>query len=276
MKINGWKYYNHAAIPDLPPLVEPDTSPVENGDIWKLDGSPLLARWTTDFDRLDGGEWWYVIKDTPFDISLLKAKRRYEINKGIKNFDVRPIDPMQYKEELFSVQVAAFSAYPEKYRPTVDKHSFFESIDSWGKYTVLGAFYRETDALSGYALLFWESERYVDFMVLKTDPDFERYNINAALCAGVLLHFSDHLERGGIICDGARSISHETNFQDYLEKNFGFRRAYCCLHVAYSPKMKPIVKVLYPIRKLLYKLDGIGAIHSINAVLKMEDIIRNK
>ena len=276
MQIKGWKYYNHGAFPSIPPYEAPDLSVVESGEIWSLDGSPLLARWVSDFDKLDSGNWWYVIKDTPFDISKLKAKRRYEINKGIKCFDVRVIDPSQYKERLYEIQVAAFSAYPEKYRPTVERESFIVSIDGWSDFVILGAFTRENDELCGYALLCVESGRYVDFSVLKAIPDYERLGINAALCAGVMTHFDDFLKNGGILCDGARSISHETKFQDYLEKNFGFRKAYCKLYVAYSPEMKPIVKVLYPFRKILMRFNKNSKIHNINAVLKMESIVRGE
>lgn len=277
MKIEGWKYYNHAAFPDMPPYEEPNLAVIESGEIWKLDGSPLMARWVSDFDKLESGDWWYVITDTPFDISTLKAKRRYEINKGIKNFEVKKIDPTEYKETIYNIQVAAFAAYPEKYRPTVEKESFIASIDEWNDtFIALGAFFRETNELKGYVLLYPEREKYVDFRVLKADPEFEKAGINAALCEGVLSHLDEFLKNGGILCDGARAVSHETHFQDYLEKNFGFRKAYCKLCVAYSPKMKPIVKMLYPFRKLLLKLDGIGKIHSINGVLKMESIVRGE
>lgn len=97
MTIKGWKYYNYAAIPENSPCEDPDVSVIESGEIWSLAGSPLLARWTTDFDKIDAGSWWYVIKDTPLDVSKLKAKKRYEINRGMKNFDVRPIDAKKYK-----------------------------------------------------------------------------------------------------------------------------------------------------------------------------------
>ena len=276
MEIKGWKYYNHAAFPDMPPYKSPDLSVVESGEIWSLDGSPLLARWTSDFDKLDGGDWWYVIKDTPFDIAALKSKRRYEINKGIKNFDVRLIDPREYKEKLYEIQVASFAEYPEKYRPTVERDSFIASIDEWTELVTLGAFLRESGELCGYAQLYAEDERYVDFRALKVFPEYERLGINAALCAGVMAHYEEFLRNGGILCDGARSVSHETNFQDYLEKNFGFRKAYCRLCIAYSPKMKPIVKMLYPFRGLLARLDGNPKIHSINGVLKMESIVRGE
>ena len=272
-----WKYYNHAAVPITPPHQTPDLTPLENGELWRLGGHrPLLARWTTEFDCGHDTNWWYVIKDTPFDIAELKAKRRYEINKGIKNFDVRVIDPSLYKQELYDVQVAALSAYPPKYRPTVDRQAFFSSIDGWTQYVILGGFSRDSDQLCGYALLAQESEAYVDFKVLKTHPAQERNGINAALVYGVLLHFRSMLLDGGYICDGARSINHETEFQNYLEKYFGFRKAYCKLHISYNPALKWAIPLLFRCRKVWLKLDGVGVVHQLNAVLTMEEIARER
>lgn len=276
MKINGWRYYNHAAIPTTLPHEHPDISPIEDGSIWKLDGSPLLARWTTDFDCGYETNWWYIIKDTPFDISALKAKRRYEINKGVKNFEAIVIDPTNYGEELYSVQIAAFSAYPPKYRPTVDKKAFMDNVQNWKQYIVIGAFCRESDELCGYALLRKESDNYIGFSVLKTNPRHEKNGVNAALVEAIMREFDPLLSSGGYICDGARSINHETAFQDYLEKYFGFRKAYCRLHVEYNPKLKWLMKLLFCARKLLSKLDGIGIVHSLNSILRMEEICRNE
>lgn len=277
MDIKGWKYYNHAAVPTSVPYENVDITPVENGDIWKLGGkktTPLLTRWTTDFDCGYETNWWYVIKDTPFDINALKAKRRYEINKGKRNFDVRVIDPRDFKEELYQVQVAAFSGYPKKYRPTVNKDEFISGLDKWVNCTVFGAFFRETDELAGYTMITVTDEKWLGLSVQKTNPEFEKLQVNAALVEKVVTHYVDFLENGGIICDGSRSINHETNFQDYLEKYFGFRKAYCRLHICYHPKIKWAVHMLFPMRKLLQKFDKSRTIHQLNAVLKMEELCR--
>lgn len=274
--MKNWKYYNHAAIPTTAPHEEPNTVPISDNSIWKVvGGTPLLARWTTDFDCGYKTNWWYVIKDTPFDITELKAKRRYEINKGIKNFEVKVINPTEYKEELFSVQVDAFSAYPEKYRPQVDKQDFLLSIDTWRDFTIFGCFYRETGELTGYALL-EESESYIDFKSMRTIPAYEKFSVNAALVEWVLRHYDGFLRDGGYICDGSRSINHETAFQDYLEKYFCFRKAYCHLHIEYNPKVKWLIKMLYPMRKMLQKIDNVGSLHQINSVLRMEEICRSE
>ena len=238
MQIDGWRYYNHAAIPTTAPHENPSVAPIEDKSIWKMDGKPLLARWTTEFDCGYETNWWYVIKDTPFDIGELKAKRRYEINKGIKNFEVKEIDSAKHAEQLCNIQIAAYSAYPEKYRPTVDREAFISSVQHWSSRICIGAFDRETGELCGYALLSKESEKYVAFNVMKTNPECEKNGVNAALVEGVLRHFNFFLTHGGYICDGARSINHETNFQDYLEKYFGFRKSYCKLRIEYSPRYK--------------------------------------
>lgn len=271
---NGWKYYNHAYVPENP-YVQADISLIENEDIWQ--SGVYFARWVTDFDCGHETEWWYVIKDEPFDISSLKAKRRYEINKGIKNFEVKIIDPREYKEELYNAQLAMLLTYPPKYRPTVNKEEFFRDIDTvWDRYIIFGAFFREMGELKGYALLTELDDGYIEFNVLKTFPEYEKYGINAALIEGMLTHFSDFLARGGIISDGARNVSHETNFQDYLEKYFGFRKAYCNLHIKYNPKLKALIKVMYRFRHILKRLDSIRKIHGINSLLRLEEIARGK
>lgn len=272
--MNAWTYYNHAMIPTGAPYEEINMEQLDSPTFWKENKTVLFARWITDFDCGCKTNWWYVIKDTTFDIHALKAKRRYEINKGIKNFDVRMIDPCDYAEELYGVQAAAFSAYPKKYRPTVDKENFMNGIYNWSECTVYGAFFKETGRMVGYAMLTELNPHFVNFNVLKTNPEFEKYGLNAAIIEKILSHHCGFLEHGGIICDGSRSINHETHFQDYLEKYFGFRKAYCCLHIRYNPKIEWLVKLLFHFRKLLKKLDGIGIVHQINGVLKMEEICR--
>ena len=276
MKIEGWKYYNHAAVPTCPPHETPDVSPVETGDIWKMDGKPLLARWTTDFDCGYETNWWYVIKDTPFDMGELKAKRRYEINKGNKNFHVKEINPQEWVEDIYAVAMAAYATYPKSYRPNVSQDQFVSNVLSWNFYKVYGALSVDDDALCGYACL---NKRNLDgncinFTFMKAIPDKERFGLNAAMVNKILADHKDFLNAGGYICDGARSINHETAFQDYLEKYFGFRKAYCKLHIKYNPKIKPLLKMVYPFRSILRGLDQIKIVHQINSVIKMEELVR--
>ena len=274
MGVTGWKYYNCAAIPTCAPHMEPDLSPIKDGSIWNIPGHPLLARWTTEFDCGIMTDWWYVIKDTPFDISALKAKRRYEINKGLKNFEVRPIVPGDYAADLYEVAIAAYETYPASYRPDVARETFIRETERWITYKSYGAFARETNELCGYVLL-REEERYINFEVQKTIPAYERLGVNAALIYRILEDHTHFLVDGGYICDGSRSINHETAFQDYLEKYFGFRKAFCKLHIRYSKRIGAIVNLIYPFRGLLSRLGG-SKMHKVSGLLKMEEIVRGQ
>ncbi len=260
---NGWRYYNHAIIPNSQPHEKVFTENVK--DEMKKHGA-YIARWTDNFDKGEETNWWYVIKDTKFDIDSLKSKRRYEINKGKKNFEVIRVKASDYKKELFVVTKEAYLSWPEKYRPKVDDEAFFKQIDEWNNDVVYIGKDRETGKICAYTYLH-EYTEHLEFNVLRVIPSFEKKAINAAMVAQLVEDYNDRLGHSFYINDGQRSIRHETAFQDYLEKYFGFRKAYCDLHVMYRFPLNIAVKLLYPFRDRL----GNGKLSSnIKGVLRME------
>ena len=174
-------------------------------------GYPILARWTTDFDCQYETNWWYVIKDEAFDISSLKAKRRYEINKGKKNFVIKKIIATDYADDLFNVTREAYLSWPKKYRPSINESSFKKSLSEWKSAIIYGAFDIDNN-LSGYAYL-TDNTSYLEFNMLRVIPKNEKKGINAAIIAKILEDNNEKLEGGWYINDGARSIRHETAFQ---------------------------------------------------------------
>lgn len=272
-----WQYYNNAIIPTTYPTEEAVVTEIEEASVWNaFNKTPLLIRWTTNFDCGYPTNWWYVIKDTPFDISLLKSRKRVKIRKALKNFEVKLIDPVEYGTQLFHVTALAYAAYPAKYRPAINEERFLtKTMNEWkNSKDVLGAFSVETNELAGFILLSKADKNYVELTSQKAIPEYERLFVNAALVEGALQYLEEFLSNGGIFCDGARNIFHETSFQDYLEDLFGFRKAYCKLNIKYNPKIKWIIKLLYPFRKLFYLMDSISIFHKVNGVLKMEEIVR--
>lgn len=171
----GWRYYNHAWLPECAPHKENDVKQI-NSAFWQRGGAgySVLARWTSNWDCGFPTEWWYCIKDTPFDIDTLKAKRRYEVRKGEKNFQVIRIAPMEYIDELFEVQVAAFSVYPSAYRPpNLTKENLMEDIRTREKQIAYGAF-NAKHKLCGYAFVH-NHGIYAEFLVQKTNPTEEKW-----------------------------------------------------------------------------------------------------
>lgn len=142
--MDKWKYYHHAILPTTAPHEEVDAADVYDTSIWKtqIGKKALFARWTSGYDCGHETNWWFCIKDTPLQIDELKAKRRYELRKGRKNFDVRRIRPTKYKNELYNIQKEAISTYPRKNRQEIQKEIFMRGINTWESYITFGAFFK--------------------------------------------------------------------------------------------------------------------------------------
>ena len=264
---NEWQYYNHALIPSIPPHETVDIKSLADNPLWE-DKRVLFARWTSDYDSKYETNWWYCIKDEPFDISSINAKKRYEINKGTKNFDVRIINPIDYKDALFDIYVCVANTY--SINMNTDQDSFIKNFER-DNVVVFGAFDRSDGVLSGYAIIV--EDGYIKYESHKAYPEKEKKAANAAIVNGILEYYNDKLSNEFYICDGERNIYHETRFQDYLEKYFGFRKAYCRLNIKYKPIVKLIVNGLFPFRKFI---GNISKLKKVSAVLKMHELYKQK
>ena len=229
---NEWEYYNHALVPTLPPHIDPDTSWMKDSTKWKEYAGgkmPLFARWVSDFDCSEETQWWCIIKDTPFDIMSLKSNRRSLITRGLKRVDVKVIVPADYADQMANILIKEWKHYDDSYEEGNDRREQTEEFkkltrENLGNSEYLGAFLKDTDTMIGYAIynLF---DDWIEYSVVKTDPEYLNTQVNAALAYfGV-----ERYMRPGIkyIHGGWRTMIHESNYQEYLLKNFGFRKAYC-------------------------------------------------
>lgn len=258
---NEWEYYNHALVPTLPPHIDPDTSWMKDSTKWKEYAGgkmPLFARWVSDFDCSEETQWWCIIKDTPFDIMSLKSNRRSLITRGLKRVDVKVIVPADYADQMANILIKEWKYYDDSYEEGNDRREQTEEFkkltrENLGNSEYLGAFLKDTDTMIGYAIynLF---DDWIEYSVVKTDPEYLNTQVNAALAYfGV-----ERYMRPGIkyIHGGWRTMIHESNYQEYLLKNFGFRKAYCKLHIQYRPLMQIAVNVLYPLRGIIKKVKN--------------------
>ena len=276
MSLNDWKYYNHAVIPAVEPHEKPDLACIKDKSIWKVGGGiPLLARWSSNFDCGYETSWWYCIKDDVFDITRLSSSYRYKIKKGQKLFDVKKINPEQYSDEIFQVYHEAYLSWPEKYRPDFsieDAKILASKLLRQTNMICYGAFYRENQELCGI-MLAPVYAHHVELQVQRVKPKYEKYQINAALVEHLMTEYESRLRNSDFyVVDGERSIRHETAFQDYLEKYFGFRKAYCKLNVIYRFPLNVMVTILFPFREFISSEGRIGSM--VSAILKMEEYRR--
>ena len=230
----------------------PDAFPHENPDIDSIawQGHCLFAQWTDHFDCGEETQFWWVIKDTPFDLSALKAKRRYEITKGNKNFYVKRISPIGYLDALYDVYLESLKGY--RHAVAEPRETFCKNMENLiddKRFNLFAAFHRESDLLCGFAMVFVNG-RYIPISSLKTRVSYEKENVNFALVYGILQYFELDLRAGSYLCDGSRTVMHETNFQPFLMKYFGFRKAYCDLHLTFRGVAKVAFYCMFPFRNV--------------------------
>ena len=274
-----WEYYNHALIPTTAPHVTPDTSWMKDRKKWRelADGRhPLFARWTTDFDCQEETQWWCLVKDTPFDLMSLKSSRRSLITRGLKRVDVKVIIPADYAAQMANVLIKAWKSYDESYEEGEDRQKLTAEFlqmteENLGNSEYLGAFLKDTDTMIGYSI-YDLYEDWVEYSAVKTDPEYLNTQVNAAL----VYYGLERYMKPGIryILGGWRTMVHDTNYQDYLLKNFGYRKAYCRLHIRYRWWMKLAVAFLYPFRNALGKHSRNKWLYQIWCALIQEEIHR--
>lgn len=209
------------------------------------------------------------------DISKLKAKRRYEITSGLKNCEIRRISPKEYSEQIYDVYNASVQSYKATGQ-AIKQESFIAQCIKHDKDVEIeyyAAFVKENGELAGYALNHVFGD-YVNFTTMKFMPKYLSKKVSAALIYTMLIEYLN-MQNKKYVNDGERSVRHATNFQDYLIKYFGFRKAYCKLNIQYRPIVKMAIKVLYPFRKLIKKFTSNQVLNNVNALLDMEVIRRS-
>lgn len=272
-------YYNHSYIQEIPET--PVSEKLSFSDIQKSfhmygNEKAFFASYITDFDVQVPTQWWFTIKDNEYDLSKIPSKKRYEITKAHKFCKTEELKPLDKIHELFDVYKESFNAYPERYRPKeILFEAFYEYISSLvndGKHEFFATYFIESGKLCGF-LIITHRGKFIGLQQQKTIPAYEKYNCNAALIDFVLTKYNEQLKNGNVVfTNGSRSIKHETNFNAYLEKYFGFRKAYANLSIVYRFPFGLIVKLFKPFRFIFAKTSN-SFLYNFYCVLKMDSFV---
>jgi len=265
--MNKWRKYNGALVPDMPPHVEVDAIGIEN-KIKKE--NVFFARWTTDFDCKMETEFWHVICDEKLDMSDYSRNTRSKIRRGLKSCDARKITKEILISKGYDSYAAAFSKYNTHLIPKTlnqfqeEINSYNNSWDFWGIY--------HKDYLIGYSQNKVVDD-YCDYSTIKFHPEYLKLYPSYALFYTMNNYYLNE-KCFRYVNDGARSISHKTNIQEYLIDKFRFRKAFCKLKVIYSPRIRVLLILIFPFRFFI-KLMKFSPFQKINILIRQEEIRRS-
>lgn len=226
-----------------------------------------LLRYTSNFDKTQHTDFWYIIKDTFIPLEKFSSNTRNQVKKGLKNCYVKKVDLNFIKENCYDIYKSALVSYNQDYNSEVAfKNNSFddENRDFWV------VFSQENNTPIAYASCLIQNNT-CNYTYIKYHPDYLNLYPSYALHYEMDSYYLDE-KKLNYVNVGAKSIAHETNVQDFLIQKFKYRKGYCDLAIIYRPDIKLLVTVLYPFRKLIKKLPKTG---SLNALLTQHELFKN-
>ncbi len=266
--MNIWKKYNGALIPSDPPHIKVKNPKLEIIKDIILSNS-FFARWISDFDCNEKTNFWYVINDENIELSEYSANTRSKIRRGLKHLDVRKIKKEQLIKYGFEVYKEAFKRYKTLAKPLTKKNFYNHILFLDNTWEFWGVFDRKLNKMIAY------SENKItnnqcNYSTIKFHADYLKMYPSYALYYVMNNHYlGERMLK--YVNEGARSILHETNVQNFIIEKFKFRKAYCYLHIQYNPLIIPIIYVLYPFRNFFLKTKS-SFLYKIGVVLKQEEL----
>jgi len=211
--------------------------------------------------------WWYVMCDA-YDPSKISANVRSKISRGRRRCTVRRLEPAWLAEHGYPCYLAAHARYSNA-RPGKREDFHRNALTAiGGPVEYWGVFCGE--ALAGYLQCLIDGN-HVCTNVIKYDPAYLKDYSSYALISHVIQVYV--VERGMVLNNSTRSISHDTNVQSFL-LGMGFRRQFCRLNVVYHPWLGVVVRALYPTRELVRRLPNRGSTAALRTLLLQEGLSR--
>jgi hypothetical protein len=267
-----WINYQGVLVPDELPDKEISLTRQEMNYLLKKSGTYFL-RWETDFDCGYETEYWHIIKDNVSTLESLSRYTRHNIRRGLKRCIIKKVSADVVATQGYDCYISAFRKYdtfikPESETEFVDKITEKENNPEWEFWGV----WNSDQKMIAYGINRIKENRCI-YITSKFHPDHLKLYPSDALFYVMNTHY---LEQRGMqyIDNGPRSLSHQTNIQDYFINKFNFRKAFSRMHIAYNARIKLAVTALFPFRKIVEKSKSAAA-RKLTVLLRHEEIRRS-
>ena len=262
-----WRKYNGALISNRAPHID---SNLENISLLLKQEKAFLARWVSEFDCKRETDFWYIICDKNKDLAEYSVNTRSKIKRGLKNCEVRKVGKQEIIVNAYEVYEKAFLNYKTHFS-CQSKTRFMQEIESLGSdWEFFGVYYKEK--LVAYSMCDIKDET-CNYSTIKFHPQYLKYYSSYALFYTMNQYYLGN-QKLKYVNDGSRNLVHKTNIQGFLITKFGFRKAYCRLHLKYNHILRFIVMFIYPFKFVFYRFNNKFAV-KITALLCQEKILRS-
>ncbi len=229
----------------------------------------ILLRYATG-PQQSPGSWWNMVS-RKYDFNSVSASTRSKIRRGLKRLKISQVNEGWFFEQAYDCHVECYKRYkfalPDN-RNTFE--SFLLSLRDQPIFNVWGC--KKNSKLLGYVICLVENNGVFMHTVDITPEGLQDYAAYAMIHTILEYYVND---KNLPVSNGSRSISHETEMQDFLQK-FNFQREYSELRVVYRTDIKLIVCFLYPFRRLIKFFNVIPFVHKVSSILYQEEIIRGQ
>lgn len=195
-----------------------------------LNSQALMARWYDDWDQEKSGWWWTCCDNRQYDVDQIEnARGRRGIRKGLRECDIRLVEPQKFVELSYDIYINALNSYGYSSSQIPSKKEYRDHILRLAQYSgteIWGAFVK--NELAAYAVC-KIIDNAVNLGSTKSNSDLHRYCPNNALFYSITRHY---LRERGVryVTNGARTLLHTTSINDFLIR-MGYRRIFCRIHV---------------------------------------------
>jgi hypothetical protein len=270
--VNGaiFKPYSGMVVPFGPADADYSLTPDEAARALRSLGGTVL-RTTTGFrPSAASGDWYAVIcrSFVPVD-EVSSSNTRSKLRRALRNCEVRRIAAGEVAQEGYEVYRRAFDRYDGPDKPVArDRFAahimatdgFDDIVEHWGVFC--------DGELAGYASNYVFGRTEAAYSTLKFHPDHLRRYASYALFHRMNEHYLGE-SRVSYVNDGFRSILHGTELQPFLERNFGFEKAYVGIDAFYRQPYRAIVRATFPFRSLIGRVDDRA-----RALYELERVVR--
>jgi hypothetical protein len=230
-----------------------------------------VLRTTTGFRGRETPADWYAVVCREFTpvTDIPSTNTRSKLRRALRNCEVRRISCEEVASAGYEVYLRAFDRYRDAEAPVphapfarhvLAGEGFDDVLHHWGVMC--------DGKLVGYSTNYVLGATEVSYSALKFHPDYLRRYTSYALFHTMNEHY---LRDCGVdyVNDGFRSVLHGTELQEFLERTFGFEKAYVGVQAFYRQPYRAFVRATFPLRNLIGRIDKRA-----RAVYELESAVR--